>query len=140
MKRLNLKLQVEESCICDLYTHFKPFRCKLALFLKQVKVKYLAHFEKSKLFMTEASTQFPIAFSCEIIRDLQQHFQQQFLHLNSRAEQVTLFQNPFAADVAIGPDSLQLELIELQASDLPMNKFKVLVGFISFYQRKNFQI
>ena len=39
MNNLNLKLQGKENLICDLYTHLKTFRCKLDLFLKQVKVK-----------------------------------------------------------------------------------------------------
>ena len=44
-----------------------------------------------------------------------------------------LFQNPFDADVAICPDILQLELIELQANDLLKDKF-----FYQFLPKEQF--
>jgi len=68
--------------------------------------------------MEETSAHFPIGFACEIIQDLQKQFQDQFSDLDSRAEEVRLFQNPFEANVASCPEALQLELIELQASDM----------------------
>ena len=132
MNNLNLKLQGKENLICDLYTHLKVFRCKLDLFLKQVKVKIFFHFEKCKVFNAEATTQSPVAFSCVIIQDLQHQFQERFSDLDSIADEIRLFQNPFDADVAICPDILQLELIELQANDLLKDKFKE--GLVAFYQ------
>ena len=104
MNNLNLKLQGKENLICDLYTHLKAFRCKLDLFLKQVKVKNFFHFEKCEVFNAEATTQFPVAFSCEIIQDLQHQFLERFSDLDSIADEITLFQNPFDADVAICPE------------------------------------
>ena len=71
MNNLYLKLPGKKNHICDLYTHLKAFRYKLDLFLKHVKVKKIFQFEKCKVFNAEATTQFPIAFSCEIIQDLQ---------------------------------------------------------------------
>ena len=52
--------------------------------------------------------------------------------MDSIADEIRLFQNPFDADVAICSDILQLELIELQANDLLKNKFKE--GLVAFYQ------
>ena len=84
------------------------------------------------MFNTEATTQSPVAFSCGIIQDLQHQFQERFSDLDSIADKIRLFQNPFDADVAICPDILQLELIELQANDLLKDKFKE--GLVAFHQ------
>jgi len=51
MNNLNLKLQGKENLMCDLYPHLKVFRCKLDLFLKQVKLNIVTHFEKSQIFV-----------------------------------------------------------------------------------------
>ena len=87
---------------------------------------------KNAVFNAEATTQFSVAFSCGIIQDLQHQFQKSFSDLDSIADKIRLFQNPFNADVAICPDILQLELIELQAQDLFKDKFKE--GLVAFYQ------
>ena len=100
--------------------------------LKTSNSKNFFHFEKCKVFNAEATTQFPVAFSCGIIQDLQHQFQERFSDLDSIADEIRFFQNPFDADVPICPDILQLELIELQANDLLKDKFKE--GFVAFYQ------
>ena len=135
MNNLNLKLHREENLMCDLHTHLKA-RCKLDLFLKHVKVKSVTHFDKSKIFMAEATIQFPVALSCGIIQKLQQQFQDRFSDLDSTANEVRLFQNPFETSVTICPDVLQLDLTELDAKDPLKDK---LLNFISSYQKKNFQ-
>lgn len=136
---LNLKLQGEENLVSDLYTHLKAFRSKLVLFLEQVQANNLTHFQQCKVFMAEATAEFPTSFACEIIKDLQLQFQQRFSDLDSKAEEVRLFQNPFEADVASCPDELQLEVIELQANDLLRDKFKEgLVGFYQFLPKEDF--
>ena len=99
LKFLNLKLQGEKNLVSDLYTHLKAFRSKLVLFLEQVQVKNLIHFQQCKVFMAEATAELPTSFACEIIKDLQLQFQERFSDLDSKAEEVTLFQNPFEADV-----------------------------------------
>ena len=45
-------------------------------------------------------------------------------YLDSKEEEVKLFQNSFEADVASCLNNLQLEIIELQANDLLRDKFK----------------
>ena len=79
--------------------------------LETGKGKKIFHFEKCKVFNAEATTQFPVVFSCGIIQDLQHQFQERFSDLDSIADEIRLFQNPFDADVAICPDILQLELV-----------------------------
>ena len=69
--------------------------------------------------------------TCGIIQDLQKQFQDRFSDLDSRAEEVGLFQNPFEANVTSCPEALQLELIELQASDMLREKYK---GLLVFYK------
>ena len=91
------------------------------------------------MFNVEATTQFPVAFSRGIIQNLQNPFQERFSDLDSIANEIGLFQNPFDANVAICPDILQLELIELQANDLLKDKFKEgLIAFHQFLPKKQF--
>ena len=52
--------------------------------------------------------------------------------MDSKAEEVRLFQNPFEADVASCSDELQLKIVDLQANDLLTDKFKE--GLLNFYQ------
>ena len=82
--------------------------------------------------MAKATFEFPTSLACKIIKDLQLQFQERFSDLDSKAEEVRLFQNPFEADVASCSDELQLEVIDLQANDLLRDKFKE--GLLSFYQ------
>ena len=84
-----------------------------------------------------ADSRFAISFKIyniiqDFIQDLQHQFQERFSDLNSIADEIRLFQNPFDTDVAICPDILQLQLIELQANDLLKDKFKE--GLVAFYQ------
>ena len=74
-----------------------------------------------------------------IIKDLQLQFQEWFSDLDSKAEEVRMFQNPFEEDVASCPDELQLEVIELQANDLFRYQIKEgLVGFYQLLSKENF--
>ena len=91
----------------------------------------MTHFLKCKIFVAEATAEFPTPFACEIIKILQV-FQEQFSDLDSKAEKVRLFQNPLEANVASCVDKIKLEVIELQANDLKDG----LSSFISFYPRK----
>ena len=66
------------------------------------------------------------------MKDIQLQFQERFSDLDSKAEEVRLFPNPFEADATSYSDELQLEVIELQENDLLRDKFKE--GLLSFYQ------
>ena len=91
--------------------------------------------------MAEGNTDFPVAFSCKIIEVLRQQFRDRFSDLDSKTDEIRLFQNPIEADVATCPDALQMEVIELQANDLLRDKFKEgLLHFINFYLKRNFPI
>ncbi|XP_046863294.1 general transcription factor II-I repeat domain-containing protein 2A-like [Xenia sp. Carnegie-2017] len=137
---LNLKLQGEENLISDFFTHLKAFRHKLDLFLKQIQVMNFTHFKNCTEAMVEATTDFPLSFACGIIEELQHQFQERFADLHAKADELRLFQNPFQVDPAACPDSLQLEVIELQAYDLLRDKFKEgLVQFYQFLPKENYQ-
>ncbi|KAG8235751.1 hypothetical protein J437_LFUL016166 [Ladona fulva] len=129
---LNLKLQGEKNLVSDLYTHLKAFTSKLVLFLEQVQANNLTLFQQCKVLMAEATAEFRTSFACEIIKDLQLQFQELFSDLDTKAEEVRLFQNTFEVDMASFPDELQLEVIELQENDLFRDKFKV--GLVAFYK------
>ena len=51
--------------------------------------------------------------------------------MDSKVNEVRLFQNPFETSVAICPDVLQLDLTELHAKDLLKDKFKE--ELVAFY-------
>lgn len=80
----------------------------------------MTHFLKCKIFVAEATGEIPTPFACEIIKDLQV----QFSDLDSKAENVRQFRNPLEANVASCVDTIQLEVIKLQADDLLRDTFK----------------
>ena len=83
-----------------------------------------------KQAMVEANTDFPLSLACGIIEELQHQFQERFADLHAKADELRLFQIPFEVDAAACPDSLQLEVTELQANDLLRDKFKE--GLVQF--------
>jgi len=90
--------------------------------------------------MVEANTDLPLSFACGIIEELQHQFLERFANFHAKADELRLFQNPFDVDAAACPDSLQLEVIELQANHLLRDKFKEgLVQFYQFLPKQNYQ-
>ena len=100
MNNLNLKLQGKENLVCDLYAHLKVFRCKLDLFLKQVKLKKVTHFEKSQIFMQKQPSTSQLHFLMVSFK-IAAAVSGEILRLDSTADEGRRFQNPFEAGVAI---------------------------------------
>ena len=63
--------------------------------------------------MAEAATSFPRFFACEIIKYIQQWFQERLFDLYSKAKYVVV-----EAGVSCSSDELQLEVMELQTNGI----------------------
>ena len=100
----------------------------------------LTHIKNCTEAMVEANTDLPLSFACGIMEELQHQFQERFADLHANSDELRLFQNPFELDAAACPDSLQLEVMELQTNDLLSDKFKEgLVQFYQFLPKENYQ-
>lgn len=142
---LNLKLQGEQSLVCDLYWHIQAFRKKLVLFENHLGSMNFDHFETCKTFSAQTTAIFPKDFVLGIMSKLRQEFEDRFEDFDLAAEEIELFQNPFHCKIDKVPSKLQLEVIELTSNDSLKADFKEcykegnLLSFYSSLPEKDFK-
>ncbi len=120
---LNLQLQGKEKLICDMYSHIKTFRVKLALLVGQVQKQDFTHLPVTQSLSAEKPVApFPAEKSVEALEMLKAEFDVRF----------RIFQNPFAADIDEALPCYQFELAELQNCDVLKDAFKP-KGLIELY-------
>ncbi|GFR29127.1 general transcription factor II-I repeat domain-containing protein 2B [Trichonephila clavata] len=124
VNELNLRLQGENQHLPDLYTNIKSFRKKLILFQSQLRSKCFSHFKTSEIFSHTTETEFPIDFAIETLSDLKINFDTSFSDFDAIVNQIKIFQNPFDTDIEILALELQMEMIDLQCSDIIKNKYQ----------------
>ncbi|UYV79810.1 EPM2AIP1 [Cordylochernes scorpioides] len=124
VNELNLRLQGENQHLPDLYTNIKSFRMKLILFQSQLRSKCFSHFETCEIFSHTTETEFPIDFAIETLSALKINFDTRFSDFDAIANQIKIFQNPFDADIETLAPELQMEMIDLQCSDIIKNKYE----------------
>ncbi|UYV77791.1 EPM2AIP1 [Cordylochernes scorpioides] len=124
VNELNLRLQGENQHLPDLYTNIKSFRMKLILFQSQLRSKCFSHFKTCEIFSHTTETEFPIDFAIETLSDLKINFDTRFSDFDTIANQIKIFQNPFDADIETLAPELQMEMIDLQCSDIIKNKYE----------------
>ncbi|UYV69630.1 EPM2AIP1 [Cordylochernes scorpioides] len=69
-------------------------------------------------------TEFPIDFAIETLSALKINFDTRFSDFDAIANQIKIFQNPFDADIETLAPELQMEMIDLQCSDIIKNKYE----------------
>ncbi|GFR21235.1 proteinral transcription factor ii-i repeat domain-containing protein 2a [Trichonephila clavata] len=69
-------------------------------------------------------TEFPIDFAIETLSALKINFDTRFSDFDAIANQIKIFQNPFDTDIEILTPELQMEMIDLQCSDIIKNKYQ----------------
>ncbi len=121
---LNLQLQGKGKLICDIYSHIKTFRVKLALLVVQVQKQDFTHLPVTQSISAEKSV--------EALKMLKAEFDVRFRELHVHAKEIRLFQNLFAADIDEALPCYQFELAELQNCDVLKDAFKP-NGLIEFY-------
>ncbi|UYV84568.1 EPM2AIP1, partial [Cordylochernes scorpioides] len=124
VNELNLRLQGENQHLPDLYTNIKSFRMKLILFQSQLRSKCFSHFKTCEIFSHNTETEFPIDFAIETLSALKINFDTHFSDFDAIANQIKIFQNPFDADIETLAPELQMEMIDLQCSDIIKNKYE----------------
>ncbi|UYV67259.1 EPM2AIP1 [Cordylochernes scorpioides] len=124
VNELNLRLQGENQHLPDLYTNIKSFRMKLILFQSQLRSKCFSHFKICEIFSHTTETEFPIDFAIETLSALKINFDTRFSDFDAIANQIKIFQNPFDADIETLAPELQMEMIDLQCSDIIKNKYE----------------
>lgn len=135
LNELNLKLQGKGKLVCDMFADVKAFESKLQLFLKQISESNLTHFPCCLCVSRDAETgvEFPVKKCVEALELLQTEICKRFQDFHSNAQQIRCFQNPFDVDIEECDSGLQMELIELQASDGLKDLFKATGNLITFY-------
>ncbi|UYV80829.1 hypothetical protein LAZ67_19001894 [Cordylochernes scorpioides] len=124
VNELNLRLQGENQHLPDLYTNIKSFRMKLILFQSQLRSKCFSLFKTCEIFSHTTETEFPIDFAIETLSALKINFDTRFSDFDAIANQIKIFQNPFDADIETLAPELQMEMIDLQCSDIIKNKYE----------------
>ncbi|GFQ71051.1 proteinral transcription factor ii-i repeat domain-containing protein 2a [Trichonephila clavata] len=69
-------------------------------------------------------TEFSIDFAIETLSALKINFDTRFSDFDAIANQIKIFQNPFDTDIEILAPELQMEMIDLQCSDIIKNKYQ----------------
>ncbi|GFR26619.1 proteinral transcription factor ii-i repeat domain-containing protein 2a [Trichonephila clavata] len=78
-------------------------------------------------------TEFPIDFAIETLSALKINFDTRFWDFDAIANQIKIFQNPFDTDIEILAPELQMEMIDLQCSDIIKNKYQN-ISLLEFYK------
>ena len=114
----NLQLQSQGKFICDMYPHIKALELKLKLLLRQVKNHDFIHLPATQnLFAENPVVAFPVEKCVEALETLKAEFGLQFRELHVYAKEISLFQNPFIANINEAQPSYQFKLAELQNCD-----------------------
>ncbi|UYV60492.1 EPM2AIP1 [Cordylochernes scorpioides] len=97
---------------------------KLILFQSQLRSKCFSHFKTCEIFSHTTETEFPIDFAIETLSALKINFDTRFSDFDAIENQIKIFQNPFDADIETLAPELQMEMIDLQCSDIIKNKYE----------------
>lgn len=133
LNNFNLQLQGQGKLICDMYSHIKAFDVKLELLLGQVKKHIFIHLPATQNLSAEnPEAPFSAEKCVEALEMLKADFSVRFRELHVYAEEICLFQNPFAADIDKAQPYYQFEVAELQNCDILKDTFKP-SSLIAFY-------
>jgi hypothetical protein len=118
MNELNWRLQGENQLLPDLYTNIKSFRQKITLFQSQLRKKCFTHFKTCEIFSHTTETEFPVDFAIEALSALKLNFDTRFSDFDVIANEIKIFQNYFDTDIETLAPELQMEITDLQCSDI----------------------
>jgi hypothetical protein len=131
LSQLNLKLQGKNHIVTMLFDNINIFKQKLLLWRKQLEKENLAHFESCQSLLLKLP-ELTFAEYAHQIQLLETEFDRRFSDFKKCELQFRLFTSPFATDIELVDDSLQMELIEIQCDSLLKQKYTE-VGIPEFY-------
>ena len=121
LNELNVKLQGNGIFAHEMYVHVKSFQMKLSLFSRQAGNNRFCHFPLLK----EANISGELAAKYKVQSDtLAVEFDRRFQDFKNLEPQFNILSSPFTTEVDSAPEDLQLELLDLQASNDLKKKFK----------------
>ena len=131
LNNLNLELQGKGIFAHNMPTKVKAFEAKLLLFSKQTFQNNFSHF--ALLNKINVTSKLAGKYSKQSF-DLKQEFERRFSDFKIMKRVFSTVASPFSADVETAPDSLQLELIDLQADNELQMMFKHSDSLVDFYK------
>lgn len=127
---LNTRLQGKDQLISQLYSHILFFQNKLTLFRSQINQGNYVHFPNYKKMAEKFNkTEVNLAY----VEKLMRAFEERFSQFKKVKPLLDVFSNPFAISPEHAPDSMQLELIDMQSDDNLRNKFNE-GNLLNFYR------
>ena len=130
LNELSIKLQGNGIFAHEMYVHVKSFQMKLSLFSRQAGNNKFCHFPLLK----EANISGKLAAKYKVQLDtLAVEFDRRFQDFKNLEPQFNILSSPFTTEVDSAPENLQLELLDLQASNDLKEKFKS-VSLPDFYK------
>lgn len=134
LNNLNTALQGKDQLVNNLYDHVKAFQAKLKLWENQLSKSNTVHFSSLTECKTHENLE-KVKKYTEQISILRTEFSSRFSDFAAHEHDFKLFSDPFNFNAETAPDSMQMELIELQCnSDLQRKHHEVsLVQFYKLY-------
>ncbi|XP_067940656.1 general transcription factor II-I repeat domain-containing protein 2A-like [Watersipora subatra] len=123
MNELNMKLQVKNQFVQDMYTNVKAFKSKLVLFSRQILNKSFTHFPT---LATLKEARAKVKKYGESLDALHGEFCRRFSDFEKIDKSLQLVACPLSQDSETAPEELQLELIDLQSDPVLKEKFNYL--------------
>nr|CAI5850299.1 unnamed protein product [Callosobruchus analis] len=123
INELNKSLQGKENMVFTMYNSVKAFCLKLSLFHNQLLNSEFAHFPICQEKIIINKSVFAKKFAA-IVSMLKEEFDSRFLLSGEDKILFKFAENPFSVDANEMPKALQLELIDLQCSDLHKEKHR----------------
>ena len=118
MSKLNLQLQGKEQLINRMYDYITAFVNKLRFWETQLINSNFAHFPNLARCKPANSDKY-----VSVIVSTKTEFKFRFGDMKKQKDKFDLFAMPFSVDVNSAPHELQMEIIELQSSDMLKAKF-----------------
>lgn len=131
---LNIKLQGKDQLVTNLFDHIRTFQTKLLLWENQISKGNTVHFPCLTESASMVGANKNIKKYTEQIIVLKTEFQSRFADFTAHELDFKLFGSPFSIDANSAPESMQMELIELQCNSELERKFRE-VPVIEFYKQ-----
>lgn len=128
MNKLNLQLQGKGQFINQIYDYITAFVNKLRLWETQLINSNFAHFPNFGLCKPANPDKY-----ISIIVSTKTQFESRFCDMKNQKDRFDLFAIPFSVDVNTAPHEMQMEIIELQSSNILKAKYDS-VPIANFYK------
>ena len=129
---LNTQLQGRNKLITCMESSVRAFCVKLQLWEKQLRDGNYSYFP----YLSQCDSALIDTDEClSVLTSVKGQFSSRFSDVRAQLEKVKIVTTPFEVSVDDLPSEIQMEMIELQASDFLLSKFKSASGLPEFYKQ-----